>query len=195
MDATEQIEVEYWSQAEVSERLAALTEADQFRIKLASERLAYGNVSPEDLQQEAFRRAIETVKPRRWPKHITFGAFMYGAMRSIMFSYAGATSRAEEINEADGGFMLAERREATSASFEEGLLNDETAVNRRGAILAVFGNDKDAQEVLEGMMAGIKGKELCELANLSPGELATVRKRINRGLARAFPKGWNRHGE
>lgn len=195
MDATEQIEVEYWSQSEVLERFGALTDAELLRVKLVSERLAYGNVSPEDLQQEAFRRAIEMDKPRRWPKHITLGAFMFGAMRSIMNSYAGASCRDEEINESDGGFMLAEKPEAITASFEVGLLEEETAATRRRAILAIFEEDKDAQEVLEGMMAGMRGKELRELADLSQDELATVRKRINRGLARAFPKGWNRHGE
>lgn len=195
METTDQIEVEYWSQSEVLERFGALTEADLLRVKLVADRLAYGNVSPEDLQQEAFRRAIEPENPRRWPKHISFGAFMHGAMRSIMDSYAGASSRVEELNESDGGFMLAERPEATTPSFEVGLLDGETAAIRITTILAVFSKDKEAHDVLEGIMAGLRGKELCELADLSPDELATVRKRINRGLAREFPEGWNRHGE
>lgn len=195
METTDEIEVEYWSQSEVLERFGALTEVDLLRVKLVADRLAYGNVSAEDLQQEAFRRAIELENPRRWPKHVGFGAFMHGTMRSIMDSYAGASWRAEEINESDGRFMLAERPEATTPSFEVGLLDHEAATIRRTTILAVFHKDKEAQEVLEGMMAELRGKELCELADLAPDELATVRKRINRGLAREFPEGWNRHGE
>lgn len=191
MDAHEKTKADYWSADEVREHLSEMSETDLLRIQLMSDALAYRDISPEELQQEAFRRALEVEAGRRWPKHVPLAAFMYQSMRSIMSSLAGAASRRMEVNEAEGGLILADLSEGAVSSCEGSMLEEDEAARIKQRVLEVFHDDETAQLILEGKMADMKGKELCELASISGDELATVNRRIKRGLARAFPKGWS----
>ena len=190
MDVTDESEADYWTQDEVIERLAAMSEADLFRIRLVSEKLAYGDLSPEDLQQEAFRRAIETNKPRRWPKHISLVVFVIQSMKSIQSSAGNSAAHQREVNEAEGGALLSTASNSSAPCFESRMHDEDEARALKEEVLATFEGDAVAQEVLEGMMAELRGQELCELVGIDAQELATVRRRIQRGLATAFPKGW-----
>jgi len=193
MDVAE-AQADYYDAGEVLARLQNLSDADVAKIKLMSERLASHGMMPEDLRQEAFRRALDDEKPRRWPRDVPIGAFMYQSMRSIASANRKALATRFELNEADADVGLADRPEAITPSHEAHAEALDEARRIREDVLSLFEDDSVAALVVEGKMADMQGQELCELAGISTAELATVSTRILRRIKAAYPKGWNRNG-
>lgn len=191
MDVAE-AQVDHYEPGEVLARLESLSDTDIAKIKLMSERLASHGMMPEDLRQEAFRRALDEEKPRRWPRDVPIGAFMYQTMRSIASANRKALPTRIELNEADADVGLADRPEAVAPSHEALAEALDEARRIRQDVLALFEDDPVAALVVEGKMADMQGQELCELAGISTAELATVNSRILRRIKGAYPKGWNR---
>lgn len=183
-------QAEHFTNDEVSGLLRNISDADRLRVARMSARLAVNGLSADDLRQEAYRRMLEVDAPRLWPRDVTFATFMFNTMRSIRSAFLKSAIRREEINEADGDVNLIDRPEAVSPSFETDILGDEVASQIRNTVLARFEDHEVAFVVMEGKMAGLKGQDLCELADITKDELATVNRLIQRRINQSFPNGW-----
>lgn len=183
-------QTEHFTNDEVSGLLRNMSDADRVRVASMSVRLAVSGLSADDLRQEAYRRMLEVEAPRFWPRDVAFATFMFNTMKSIRSAFLKSARRREEVNEADGDVKLVDRPEAASPSFETDILGDEKAGQIRNAVLATFKDHEVAFMVMEGKMAGLKGQDLCELADITKDELATVNKLIQRRMKQSFPDGW-----
>src|SRR5262245_22005550 len=69
---------------EVADAIRLLSEPDKLRFIKASNYLSVGGArSPEDLRQEAIRRAIAGT--RKCPRHVPIIGFLCGVMQSIAY--------------------------------------------------------------------------------------------------------------
>ena len=66
----------------------------------------------------------------------------------------------------------------------------EAAARVQKKVLGAFNDDEVARTLVEGIMLGFEGEELCELAGIDKATLATKRRLIKRRIASTFPGGW-----
>jgi DNA-directed RNA polymerase specialized sigma24 family protein len=164
---------------EVKLRLQQLSPADLKRLERISEYWARSAEGAKDLRQEAYLRAIEG--DRQCRRDQDFVRFLAGTMKSIRHSERKAAARLQPHREAF-------EREAVVACSPVGmdplgvLLDEENEFQVAMGKLKLFGDDPVAMAVIEGIMEGFQGAELCELVGISPDELATKRRLIKRRL-------------
>ena len=165
--------------------LKLVTEMDLLRLKSVA-RLHARGLPPEvgwtDLLQEAFARVLDG--SRKPPEGLSMVAFLAGVMRSIKEQHwRQSRSRARH-----GPKLLAER------DFPEGdELVDPTPSPERKAIVAqemesigaLFEDDPQARQVLQGLHDGQTPEETCNLYAMSRIDYESTRKRMRRALIRA----------
>lgn len=170
---------------EVSAALLAMTSEDHKRLLLYGHHFRYSGWEPEDLIHEAIKRLLEGT--RACPDGIPVLKIVSQVMRSI----------ASEIHEENKKLPTLEL--VPSHSDTDGVVPDlavDPITPERilldqedlAAVLALFDADVVGQTVAEGIMVGMEGADLCALADISPAELATVRRRVSRHLQAAFPR-------
>jgi DNA-directed RNA polymerase specialized sigma24 family protein len=177
--ADQQDDDDYLTPEEMSERLSQLSRADLERLKQISGYFARSPQEAEDLRQEAYLRALEGSRRCRRDQPVV--VFLAGTMQSISNAARKAAARVKPHKEAL-------EREPTAASPTapldplQALLEQESEFRLAMGKLRLFGNDPVAMAVIEGIMEGFQGAELCELVGITPKELATKRRLVKRRL-------------
>ena len=174
--------------------LRSLSAADWTRIHSAAKYFAYvagGNWKPEDLRQEAIIRAVDG--ERNCPIDVNVVSFLTGAMRSIVSASAkAAATQAKHLEMAGGG--ITPPVPAFDVGPEQNMIEEQSLREKRAQILDLFVADSIEKLLVEGIMEGLEGHELCELAEIDAEQLATKRKFIRRTISKAFPNGSNNEG-
>ncbi|MGM4931791.1 hypothetical protein [Tardiphaga sp. 619_E2_N8_5] len=183
-----------YSVVEITEIITNLSDAELLRIAKASQYLSFGGSrSPQDLRQEAIKRAV--AGSRKCPRRLNVVIFLYGAMRSIASADRKALCRSQEISavpkQGSEGVTVLEGRDYR-LSPEDELLQQEGPEEIRRVLFSLFEDDLVAQTLVEGMIEGMEGRELREFVGLSEVDFATKRRLVRRRIDKAFPKGWKR---
>jgi hypothetical protein len=140
-------------------------------------------MAPDDLIAEAYIRAAATT--RNWPAGISVVRFMAEAMRSI------ASGGRESVKAEIRGKPAASRSnravdaEAEYVTDRNGVVVDfvhPPPSPEQDLLLSVFDDDFSAQLVVEGMMDGLRGKDLQLLTGLNNLEFATKYKKVSRRI-------------
>lgn len=168
-----------------------LTAADWARLKLVARKYANGRpIEPDDLLQEAMQRAIDG---RVCPIHVDVVKFLAEAMRSIAH---GETEKAEHklvlVPIAKTGDYSAEALAVADPvqSVEERMTSEQNAAAFRQDVLALFDDDPQARDIVEGTMEDMTAEELRELTGLSQTAYDSKRRLIRRRIDKAYPQGW-----
>ena len=182
-----------------------LSDADWIRLrKVATICGRKSVIEPDDLLQEAFRRALDG--RRNCPVDVDLVRFLAEAMRSI----AGGELEKSGVRRRSNGDEARKHEPPPRLVAIANHGGDETAVDppdpgldpeqRAGSIqeaaamrtclVSLFEDDEIAQIILEGMMEGIDGEELQELTDLDETAYRSKRRLIRRRIAKRFPKGW-----
>jgi len=164
-----------------------LTPAEWARLKRVARKYAAGRpFEPDDLLQETILRAIDS---RACPVGVDVVRFLAEAMRSV------AHGEGEKAGYKLSLVPIAKSYEAMTVSdpapnVEARMITEEGAGNIRRAILALFDDDPQARDIVEGTMAEMSAAELRELTGLSLTAYNTMRRLIRRRIDNAFPEGW-----
>lgn len=182
------------SRDEVAAAIRAFTPADWARLKRVAAKYAFARpISPEDLIQEAFMRALDT---RVCPSDIDVVKFLAEIIRSVADGEAEKVehkSRLVPIANTGGADDLAYDIADEAANAEARLIEAEHAercVAAHAGLVALFDDDPTAQLILEGMMDDMAGEELRELTGLDKVAYDSKRKAIRRKIAKHYPNGW-----
>lgn len=177
---------------EISAGIAALSDADQARIRKVSVLLTGSSDAARDLRHDAIDRALAGERKRKCPRDVSIARFLCEVMRSIIWSQRNsdaARTKAEQV------FVTDPTSEGRQGKVDPGpfavLASEEECQRIIGAILNVFSDNDVAQTIAEGRMEGLTGEELCGLAGIDKKELATTHRLIRRRIEGAFPKGWH----
>jgi DNA-directed RNA polymerase specialized sigma24 family protein len=174
--------------------LKSLSQADWVRIQKAADFFAYqtmGNWPSEDLKHEALIRAFDG--DRKCPRHINVAQFLVGVMRSIVSASAKAAGRKTRQMEMAGN-EIALQLPDLDVGPEEQLIGRQSLERLKTDILKLFIQGSKEQLVVEGIMEGWEGSQLCELAEIDAHELATIRKFIRRKISRTSLNGTSNGG-
>lgn len=179
------------SRDEIASAIHLLTAADWARLKLVARKYANGRpIEPDDLLQEAMQRAIDG---RVCPTHVDVVKFLAEAMRSIAH---GETEKAEHklvlVPVAKTGDHPAEVLAVAdpAQSVEERMMSEQNAAVFRRDVLALFDDDPQARDIVEGTMEDMTPEELRELTGLSQTAYDSKRRLIRRRIDKAYPQGW-----
>lgn len=179
------------SRDEIASAIRALPAADWARLKRVARYYSAGRpIEAEDLLQEALTRAVDT---RNCPAYVDVVKFLAEAMRSI------AHGESEKVENRlllvpvpktgeQSAKVLAVRDPAPSP--EASLISEEAAAGIRRALLALFDDDPQARDIVEGTMAEMTADELRALTGLDQTAYDSKRKLIRRRIDKAFPQGW-----
>jgi DNA-directed RNA polymerase specialized sigma24 family protein len=176
---------------EIAVAIQDLSEADWTRLrKVAVIYTRNRLIEPDDLLQEAFRRALDG--RRNCPSHVDAVRFLAEAMRSI------ADGEAEKAESQPRLVPIANHGTAETAvdppdpaldPAQVAESSDEAAA-MKASLLSLFEDDEIAQVILEGMMEGIEGEDLRELTELGTVAYQSKRRLIRRRIEKKFPQGW-----
>jgi RNA polymerase sigma-70 factor (ECF subfamily) len=178
---------------EIADAIRGLTAAQWARLKLVAKKYAGRcRLEPDDLLQEAFRRALEE-SGRKCPDHIDVVKFLAEAMRSIADGEANKAenrvtlvSIVNHTHQQDGEVDPEDVKPNAEAAME----SDQAAATIRRDVLALFDGDPTAHDLVEGIIAGFSADELRQLVNLDPTAYASKRRLIRRTIDKHYPKGW-----
>ncbi len=176
---------------EIACAIQDLSDADWTRLgKVAALYARNRLIEPDDLLQEAFRRALDG--RRNCPVHVDPVRFLAEAMRSI----ADGELQKREVQPRlvpianHGGDETAVDPPDPALDPEQRAGSAEEAAAMRACLLSLFADDEITQVILEGMMEGIEGEELRELTELDNTAYQSKRRLIRRRIDKKFPKGW-----
>lgn len=177
---------------EIEETVRAFTPAQWARLRLVARRYAgRGRIQWDDLLQEVFVRTLEG--GRKCPSHVDVVKFLAEAMRGI------ADDEAEKIENRFTHIPVIAPGEPETGAIdpEETRLNaeDDAVVAQnvraiRDAVLALFRDDSQARDLVEGVMEDFSADELRELTGLDKTAYASKRKLIRRTIDKHYPEGW-----
>jgi DNA-directed RNA polymerase specialized sigma24 family protein len=170
---------DFYSVAEISQMLDALTEPDWRRLLRSSHYLAQGHrILAADLRQEAFVRSLDG--RRRCRRSFNIVNFLIGIMRSL-------TSQEREADR-DGtrevGIDMLQMASISPSPEQVG----HDALHYRRTIAAVFetiGSDSKLVELLNAVLDGVKGADLRTRSKVDAKGLASLRRQLRRKLASA----------
>jgi RNA polymerase sigma-70 factor (ECF subfamily) len=179
------------SRDEVASAIRLFTASDWARLKLVAQKYSNGRpIEPDDLLQEAMQRAIDG---RVCPAHVDVVKFLAEAMRSIAH---GETEKVEQklvlVTVSKTGDYPAEALAVADPkqSIEERMMSEQNAAVFRRDMLALFDDDPQARDILEGTMEDMTAEELRELTGLSQTAYDSKRRLIRRRIDKAYPQGW-----
>jgi len=178
--------------SEIADAIRTFTPADWVRLKLTAKKYAFRrNFSPDDLLQEAMRRALEEKDGRKCPTHIDVVKFLAEAMRSIADGEAEKVENqmtfipvANHSGQQDGEIDLVDSRPNPEETFDA--KQNEATITK--ALCAPFDDDPQAREIVEGILAGFNGEELRKLTSLDKTAYDSKRKLIRRRIDKIYPK-------
>jgi len=159
--------------------------------KVARVLCRHTGTEPEDLLQEAFRRALDGV--RQCPRDVDVQRFLAGVMRSIASDWSKARKRRAEVGlvAPSGGMQeVVVRVRDPRPSADDWLAREQEAACLRKAVLDLFADDPVARRVLDGIMDGREGDDLRSLTGLGETAFASKRRLIRRRIDKAFPREW-----
>jgi DNA-directed RNA polymerase specialized sigma24 family protein len=176
---------------EIADLIRALTDAQWIRLRKVSAYFGWvPNVSGDDLLQEAFCRAL--AGSRKCPKDVDLVKFLVEAMRSI------ANGEVEKVeNEVDfipvvqPGARVdgAVDAQDSKESQEEGMMAAESDEAIRRALLGLFPADRQACDLVDGILTGYEGEELRALSDLDEKGYASKRRFMRRTIDKHYPQG------
>jgi RNA polymerase sigma-70 factor (ECF subfamily) len=176
---------------EIADAIRALTLAQWARLRKVAARYAYA-LTAEDLLQEAFRRALEE-NGRNCPGHVDVVRFLAEVMRSIADGeMEKAKNRPVFVPIANYGDQEDGVEDPPDSAFtaEEYLAREQTAVATRRELLALFDDDTQARDIVEGRMENLNADELRELTGLDKTAYDSKLKLIRRRIDNKYPEGW-----
>jgi len=182
------------SRDEVAAAIRAFTPADWARLKRVAAKYAFARpVSPEDLMQEAFMRALDT---RVCPSDIDVVKFLAEIIRSVADGEAEKIEHKAKLvpiaNTGDPDDLVYDIADG-AANAEARLIeaqHAERCIAAHAGLVALFDDDPTAQLILEGMMDDMAGEELRELTGLDKVAYDSKRKAIRRKITKHYPNGW-----
>ena len=200
-------EPSHHTRAEFESAIASLGAADRVRLR----RIALGywgssRMAPDELINEACLRTIRGSRP--WPADMDVVKFLAGVIRSVASAAsdsrksAGLKAFAAIANTRLAEFEgVVDRRGVVvafnnpTASPEELLIEreqEEEEARRftewRQALLDEFSDDYEAQLIVEGMLDGLRGEGLRDVAGLTGGAFDTKYKKVHRRIERLIEK-------
>lgn len=157
--------------------LIDLSEADLLRLRKFAQLRARAlvGVDWQDLLHEAIIRTLDGA--RVWPDRIPFMIFMKQTIRSIANEYWRRSKRSP-IQQDSGEESVIEHANPERTVVAERMLVE---------IESLFGEDYEVMAILEGLGRGDDPDDIRECTGMTPTQYASARRRIRRGLARAFP--------
>ena len=182
------------SRDEIAAAIRAFTPADWARLKRVAAKYAFARpVSPDDLIQEAFLRALDT---RVCPADVDVVKFLAEIIRSVADGEAEKIEHKAKLvpiaNTGGPGDLVYDI--ADEASDAEALLLEaehaERCVAAHAGLITLFDDDPTAQLILEGMMDDMEGEELRELTGLDKVAYDSKRRAVRRKIAKHYPNGW-----
>ena len=181
---------------EISNELHTAYSTDLIRLRMIAKRWAKvaKTITHEDLLHEAMLKAIEG--SRRCPKDLDVVTFLAGIMRSLASNYVKRSNRRKKAlgNEVllyendDYDHLIATTTDDTVRSGEDELLHAEHEKEFRAFLEEQCKGCEKTLRVLRGGFDGLKGQDLCDFADVTKNELATIHRRIKRTMDR-FEKG------
>lgn len=174
----------------------ALSRDDRLKLTLIERSFLGGTtLRTGDLLNEAVCRTL--LGRRNCPRHVPVMAFLVETMRSLCSherakakkSVSAADIEAVEARVQVGSGVLPRAPSAEDALIEAQETRETIEMDE---ILAMFADDKEARDVLDGLGQGLKGKELRDHAGLDQGRLDYAKKRIRKVLFARFSNGWGR---
>jgi DNA-directed RNA polymerase specialized sigma24 family protein len=179
------------SRDEIATLIRALTDAQWLRLRKASAYFAWVcRLTADDLLQETFERAL--AGSRACPTNVDILRFLVQAMRSV------ANGEAEKVeNELDivpivqPGVLVegAVDPKDSKESQEERMMAAESDEAIRQALLGLFPNDRQARDLVDGILAGYEGEELRALTDLDEKGYASKRRLMRRTIDKHYPQG------
>lgn len=135
-------------------------------------------------------RAIDS---RACPLHVDVVRFIAEAMRSIAH---GESEKAEyklvlvPIDNTGDSSAEVVAVPDPAPGVEANLISEAAAAGIRKAIIALFDDDPEARDLVEGTMEEMTAEELRDLTGLSQIDYNSKRRLIRRRIDKAFPQGW-----
>ena len=196
-----EVESARYSREQIVELVDGMGDADLLAVRKASHYFASrAGLEPEDLQQEAFVRALES---RSCKVGVDIVAFICGIMKSIASDGPRALRKARERAEARGEPVRPIGVELTFVADYESLggLKADNLSPQDEALSTVFhsrelekamaciSDDDDLLLLVEGIHDSMTGKALEELLSTDTKGLAALRKKLGRRTAARYPEG------
>ena len=176
---------------EIIRAIRNLSDTDWTRLRKVAVVYARNRpIEPDDLLQEAFRRALDG--RRNCPVHVDPVRFLAEAMRSIADGELQKSEAQPQLVPIPnhGGDETAVDPPDPTLDPEQRVGSAEATAAMKTCLLSLFEDDEIAQVILEGMMDGIEGEELRELTELDNTAYQSKRRLIRRRIGKKFPKGW-----
>ena len=133
----------------------------------------------DDLFQDAILRALTT---RKWPSHLSAEQFLGGVMKSIASAIVAQREAGTDV--LDNAVFLEEVGELETLTAPLAVVEWTARANKCEAALSVIceGRPKLTM-VLDGIGQGLIGRHLAAFADVDQGELATIRRMLQRRSA------------
>lgn len=145
---------------------------------------------PEDLFQEAVRRALEEGGGRKCPRDVLPAVFVGNAMRSIASAERKKWKRTQPTGKVnDGELDPIDNTPDSSPSPEEIVIANLECEQLIARIEAIFEGDPKAMAVFIGGTDGWSPAEIREMEPMSEKEYLAARKRVRRAFSSHFPEG------
>lgn len=174
---------------ELLDELATLSDVEKHKLRRIAHIYAAvaGDMDADDLLQEALMKICED--KRHCPVDVDVLVFMKGIIRSLANSRTEWRKRREEaqaleVTSPDYDLFTAATADPNAATPEEILSNAERDEAFQKFLSEQCNGCEKMELVLLGMFEGMRGQALCDLANISKKELATILKRISRMMDR-----------
>lgn len=179
-----------YTHIELREKLAAFSKQDWGRLyKVLGNRCRGLSVDQKEILQIALASAM---KPdgKKCPKNVDIFRFFDMAIRNVI------SNEFKKLKRRRDRYPLAVDDESGATyeppddapSIEEKLIDDEERQKRKQAIFDLFKDDDIALLLVEGMMEGMKRRDLMELTGLDDKAYDSKRRKIKRRLNKAFSK-------
>jgi DNA-directed RNA polymerase specialized sigma24 family protein len=182
------------SREEIADAIRAFTSAQWARLRKIASRYGGQHIMPDDLLQEAFRRAFEDEESgRNCPVDVDIVKFLAEAMRSISGGeWERAKTRPPLVVIAQSGHQErgGEDPGDPALNTEELLSRDQHAASIRKHVLSLFDDDQQARDIVEGTMEGFSADELRTITGLNKIAYASKRRLIRRRIDNEYPEGW-----
>jgi DNA-directed RNA polymerase specialized sigma24 family protein len=169
---------------EIAALVRALTDAQWIRLRKASGYFAWVyELDSDDLLQEAFCRAL--AGSRKCPRKVDLIRFLVEAMRSIANGEADKVeNKVDVVPVVQPGALVegAVDPEDSKESQEDAMMAAKSDEAIRQALLGLFPNDRQARDLVDGILAGYEGEELRALTDLDQKGYASKRRFMRRTI-------------
>lgn len=171
------------AQEDFFDAYSRLTDQEKLLLEVFASRYIGGTpyTSPGDIIHEVIIKVLDG--DRHWPADVDLAMFIASSVRSIA---SNSRKRAEMFNlpldalheEDDVGTRA--RYEPVMSAEDVALLNERKAITHKAAKFAkaTLRNDEQGLQVLEGMMAGLEPKDMCDAFGMTPPAFKAARQRV-----------------